>query len=186
MSTPLCQITHHKTNYVSLSARRSRCERRTSGVRRSKKLPADQNQLMEAVKDNRSFFVCLFRAMKPNQTTSICLLRAIKAQPTNFCLFVKSSQTRLVGGCSDSSILKQSEQNFFFLSPGLLLGLRLPLTYFVPHVAYLRRSVFSVEEWFCPFFYFSITPRLIYIMPLSARDTGFCEYGKYTIWFRPW
>merc|ERR550517_1594369 len=88
---------------ISPQARRSRCERRTSGVRRSKKLPADQNQLMEAVKDNRSFFVCLFRAMKPN--------------PTNFCLFVKSSQTRLVGGCSDSSILKQSEQNFFFFVP---------------------------------------------------------------------
>ena len=84
-------------------------------MRRSKKLPADQNQLMEAVKDNRSFFVCLFRAMKPNQTTSICLLRAIKAQPTNFCLFVKSSQTRPVEFCSDSTILKQSEQNFFFV-----------------------------------------------------------------------
>jgi hypothetical protein len=42
---------------------------------------------MEAVKDNRSFFLCLFRAMKPNQTTSICLFRAIKAnQPTFVCL----------------------------------------------------------------------------------------------------
>merc|ERR1719198_2641253 len=91
-------------------ARRSRCERRTSGVRRSNRC-----QQSQAVKDNRSFFVCLFRAMKPNQTTSICLFRAIKARPTNFCLFVKSSQTRPVEFCSDSSILKQSDQNSFFV-----------------------------------------------------------------------
>ena len=122
MSTPLCQITHHKTNYVSLSARRSRCERRTSGVRRSNRCQQSQNQLMEAVKDNRSFFVCLFRAMKPNQTTSICLFRAIKAQPTNFCLFDKSSQTRPVEFCSDSTILKQSEQNFFFCPQACFLA----------------------------------------------------------------
>merc|ERR1712147_224381 len=81
-----------------------RCARRTSGVRRSKKLPADQNQLREAVKDNRSFFLCLFRALK--------------AQPTNFCLFVKSSQTRPVECCSDSSILNsQSKTPFFVLRP---------------------------------------------------------------------
>merc|ERR1712200_365944 len=97
-------------------------------------------QKMEAVKDNRSFFVCLFRAMKPNQTTSICLFRAIKAQPTNFCLFDKSSQTRPVEFCSDSTILKQSEQNFFFvLRPASWLEVA---TYFVPHIAYPRRSDF--------------------------------------------
>merc|ERR1712062_767570 len=107
---------------ISPQARRSRCERRTSGARRSNRCQQSQNQLMEAVKDNRSFFVCLFRAMKPNQTTSICLFRAIKAQPTNFCLFVKSSQTRPVEFCSDSTILKQSEQNFFFCPQACFLA----------------------------------------------------------------
>merc|ERR1719336_2617802 len=117
---------------ISPRARRSRCARRTSGVRRSKKLPADQNQLMEAVKDNRSFFVCL--------------LRALKAQPYNFfCLFVKSSQTRPVEGCSDSSILKQSEQNFFFvLRPASWLEVATYI-FCAPHIAYPRRSDFLVE-----------------------------------------
>merc|ERR1712156_191555 len=105
---------------ISPQARRSRCERRTSGVRRSKKLPADQNQLMEAVKDNRSLFVCLFRAMKPNQTTSICLLRAIKA-PTNQLLFVcllrahKLAQFKVAATPPYSK--SQSKTSFFVLRP---------------------------------------------------------------------
>merc|ERR1712013_799478 len=140
---------------ISPRARRSRCARRTSGVRRSKKLPADQNQLVEAVKDNRSFFLCLFRAMKPNQATFVCL-------------FFKSSQTRPVECCSDTTILKQSEQNFFFCRQasffftrplsGLLLGLRLPLT-LCPILLTLAAQTFQWRNDFVLFFYFSITPR---------------------------
>ena len=101
-----------------------------------------------------SLFVCLELWNPTKQLLFVCL--ELSKPPTNFCLFVKSSQTRPVEFCSDSTILKQSEQNsFFVLRPASWLEVA---TYFVPHIAYPRRSDFSVEEWFCPFFYFSITP----------------------------
>ena len=94
---------------LSPAARRSRCERRTSGVRRSKKLPAKSSCQRQPI------FLCLFRAMKPNQTTSIFCLQLSKAhQPTFVCL-LRAHKNDPVEGCSDPSILKQSEQNFFFV-----------------------------------------------------------------------
>merc|ERR1712004_876238 len=120
-----------------------RCERRTSGVRRSKKLPANQNQLMEAVNDNRSFFLCLFRAMKPNQTTSICLFRAIKAnQPTFVCLLRAHKLAQLKVAATPAYSNSQSKTSFFVPRPASWLV----ATYFVPHITYPRRSDFSVEE----------------------------------------
>merc|ERR1712107_406543 len=97
---------------ISPRARRSRCARRTSGVRRSKKLPADQNQLMEAVEDNRSLFVCLFRAHKLAQ--------------------VKVAATPAYSN-------SQSKTSFFVPRPASWLEVTI---YFVPRVAYPRRSDF--------------------------------------------
>merc|ERR1719204_1191415 len=86
---------------ISPRARRSRCARRTSGVRRSKKLPADQNQLVE---------VCFSRAHKHAQLNVV-------ATPA-----YSTVRAKLLF-CPQASL-------FFFTRPlsGLLLGLRLPLT----------------------------------------------------------
>ena len=126
MSTPLCQITHHKknrqhlreetkTNYVSLSARRSRCERRTSGVRRSNRCQQIKTNWWKLSKTtDLSLFVCLELWNPTKQLLFVCLELSKPNQPTFVCLLRAHKLAQLKVAATPAYSNSQSKTSFFY------------------------------------------------------------------------
>ena len=153
-------------------------------VVRGEVIAASKSKPTDGSCQRQPIFLCLFWAMKPNQTTSICLFRAIKARPTNFCLFFKSSQTRPVEGCSDSSILKQSEQNFFFCPQACFLAWGCHLLC-APYCLPSPLRLFSGGMILSFFLLFNNPPFWFTLCPSVQETLDSVNMVKYTIWFRP-